>query len=166
MMRKIVLCILTFLFSSNISLANIAILPSFADIIEPLIPAVVNVYTTQYKKQKREPSRIVPPGFPFDQFNELFERFEIPLEAEDMPVAPRTSLGSGFVIDAEGYIVTNHHVIDNADEIYIKLGGGKEIKAKLIGSDQRTDLALLKIDSKEQLPFVKFGSSSEARVGD
>ena len=145
--------------------------PSFADILVPLMPAVVNIYTVQYNKNmmKRVPrGGQLPDGFPFDQFNDFFDQFNSsPFGFEEMYSNPKAvSLGSGFIIDASGYIVTNFHVTSNADEIHVKLMDNTELPAKLIGSDQRTDLALLKVESKNSLPFVKFGDSSKSRVGD
>lgn len=142
--------------------------PSFADIVEPLIPAVVNVYTTKYNKQSVNPQKSpFPDSFPFDQFNEFFDKFNAPLNNDETYSNSKAmSLGSGFIIDPAGFIVTNHHVINNADEIHVKLLDNTELAAKLIGSDQKTDLALLKVDVKTPLPYVKFGDSSKARVGD
>lgn len=145
---------------------------SFADIVEPLIPTVVNIYTVKYKKQKslqekRRSKSPFPDNFAFEKFNELFEQFDIPFDFEEMYSNPKAeSLGSGFIIDPSGFIVTNHHVISNADEINVKLTDNSEFTAKLIGSDQRTDLALLKIQPKSSLPFAKFGDANKARVGD
>lgn len=170
-MQKIIYVLLIlFLSSAPSSFANFAPEAGFADIVEPLMPAVVNVYTAQYSKHKNKKTpttKRIPNGFPFNQFNELFERLEVPFGLEEIYSNPKAvSLGSGFIIDEMGYIVTNHHVIEGADEIYVKLSDNKEIQAKLIGSDGRTDLALLKVESKSPLPFVKFGSSRDARVGD
>ncbi|WP_316355159.1 Do family serine endopeptidase [Candidatus Trichorickettsia mobilis] len=142
--------------------------PSFANIVEPLMPAVVNIYTVQYNKKNQYPPKApFPEGFPFDQFNDFFEQFNIPFNSEELYSNPKAvSLGSGFIIDQAGFIVTNHHVVSNADEIHIKLIDNTELPAKLIGTDQRTDLALLKVESKQSLPNVKFGNSSKSRVGD
>jgi len=143
--------------------------PSFADIVEPLVPAVVNIYTVHNssKKLDKSPKHSFHDGFPFEHFNELFEQFNIPFNFEEMYSNPRAvSLGSGFIIDEEGFVVTNHHVVSNADEIHVKLTDDTELLAKLVGSDPRTDLALLKVESKKKLPFVKFGDSSRSRVGD
>lgn len=145
------------------------VVASFADIVEPLIPAVVNVYTVKYNKvNKNSRANPFPEGlFPFDQFSDFFEHFDTPFGFDEMYSNPKAvSLGSGFIIDEKGFIVTNHHVIANADEIYIKLPDNSELPAKLIGSDKKTDLALLKVESKSALPFVKFGDSAKARVGD
>lgn len=169
-MQKIISVLLLLLITSGSSFASFVPEAGFADIVEPLMPAVVNVYTAQYPKNKgKKPAEAkrAPHGFPFNQFNSLIERLEVPFGLEEIYSNPQAvSLGSGFVIDETGYIVTNHHVIEGADEIYIKLSDNKEIQAKLIGSDVRTDLALLKVESKTPLPFVKFGSSRDARVGD
>ncbi|KAJ6644894.1 putative periplasmic serine endoprotease DegP-like, partial [Pseudolycoriella hygida] len=140
---------------------------SFADVVEPLVPAVVNVYTVQYNKTLENTSKKSLEKFPFDHFSELLEKFNLPFNFEEIYSNPKSiPLGSGFIIDSEGYIVTNHHVIENADEIYIKLMDNRELLAKLIGSDKKTDLALLKIDSEVALPFVEFGDSGKSRVGD
>lgn len=138
----------------------------FADVVEPLLPAVVNVYTSKSTRHNLlSNKRIFPKGIP--GFEDLFERFEAPFGLEEMYITPKaTSLGSGFIIDETGYIVTNHHVVESADEIFIKLGTNEELQAKLIGSDQRTDLALLKVEPKSPLPFVKFGDPTKSRVGD
>lgn len=139
---------------------------SFADIVEPLIPAVVNIYTVHYRKNSSNSSPLGN-NFPFEQFQDFFEQFNIPFGYEEMYSDPKAvSLGSGFIIDPEGLIVTNHHVVSNADEINVKLMDNTELPAKLIGSDQRSDLALLKVVPKNPLPSVKFGNSSKARVGD
>lgn len=140
----------------------------FADIVEPLMPAVVNINTVKYvkKKQNIRKFRNEHRG-ELDPFDELFERFGFPFFMEEMPTNPKaTSLGSGFLISSDGDIVTNHHVIADADEIMVKLNDNKEYPAKLIGSDQKTDIALLKIEAKTSLPFVKLGDSAKARVGD
>lgn len=138
----------------------------FADIVEPLMPTVVNVYTVQYPKQHNKSMRNHFGNMP-DHFSKFFEDFDLPFALDEMYTNPKAmSLGSGVIISEEGYIVTNHHVIANADEVNVKLSDNTEIPAKIIGSDQRTDLALLKIDSKKTLQFAKFGDSSKARVGD
>ena len=107
---------------------------------------------------------VIPEGSPFEEF---FRDF-----IERQPGGPRSgrsgssALGSGFIISADGYIVTNNHVIESADEIEVELFEGDELDAELIGRDPRTDIALLKVESDEPLPFVSFGDSDEARVGD
>lgn len=140
---------------------------SFADIVEPLIPAVVNVYTVQYNQKSEDSHKKSFESFPFDHLNEFLNHFNLPFNFDEMYSNPKSvPLGSGFIIDPAGFIVTNHHVVANADEIYVKLTDNRELLAKLVGSDQKTDLALLKIEVESPLPFVKFGDSGKARVGD
>ena len=137
---------------------------SFADLVEKLSPAVVNISTTQTMDVAERPDfemPDIPPGSPFeDFFKDFFD--------ERMQRGPRkaTSLGSGFVIDPDGLVVTNNHVIDDADEITVKFGDGLELPAELLGRDAKTDLALLKVKPKDPLPYVSFGDSDSARVGD
>lgn len=139
----------------------------FADIVEPLMSAVVNVYTVQYPTKNKKQKRLNPFGNMQDPFSKFFEGFDFPFGLDEIYTNPQAmSLGSGVVISSEGYIVTNHHVIENADEVNVKLSDNTELSAKIIGSDQRTDLALLKVESKKPLSYVKFGDSSKARVGD
>jgi len=142
---------------------------SFADIVEPLIPAVVNISTIEYVNSKSENAEKDPlqEKKPLDFINDFLERLNIPLNLEEVDQTPKSvPLGSGFTIEPNGLIVTNYHVIANVDKINIKLADNTELPAKLIGSDTKTDLALLKIDSEEPLPFVEFGDSNDARVGD
>ena len=141
---------------------------SFADLVERVRPSVVsiNVKNGRLSSRLQEQFRGLP-DLPEDHpFNEFFKRFS-PDPRGNTPRNRRPSLaqGSGFIISKDGYVVTNHHVIDNASEISVTLDGGDKIKAKLIGSDQRTDLALLKIESDRTFPAVKF-ADKEARVGD
>ncbi len=135
---------------------------SFADLAEKISPAVVNITTSTVVAQGTGPSPIVPEGSPFEDF---FRQFRDRDGDGDRP--RRTSaLGSGFVISEDGYVVTNNHVIEAADEIIIEFYSGDEIKAKVIGTDPKTDLALLKVETDKPLPFVNFGDSDTARVGD
>lgn len=145
---------------------------SFADLADKVKPAVVNVSTT---------STVTIPGNPFHQFfgpgqegdrqgdqsgplNDFFRHFFN--EAPDQKMKQQ-SLGSGFIIDKEGYIITNNHVVDNASEIRVKLSDGRELKAKVVGRDSKTDLALIKISSVfENLPVLALGDSEKMRVGD
>lgn len=136
---------------------------SFADIVEPLIPAIVNIYTIRHVNVADRPTNGI---IPFERFNDLFQQFGFPFNSEMQKDQEVISLGSGFIIDTNGFIVTNHHVVNNADEINVRLTDNTELPAKLIGSDQKTDIALLKVDTKNNLPFVKFGNSDKARVGD
>lgn len=137
---------------------------SFADLADKLLPAVVNISTTQ-KVEGRGGVEIpqLPPGSPFeDFFKEFFER-NVPQERSSRK---STSLGSGFVIDPKGYIVTNNHVIQDADEITVAFHNKKRLKAKVVGRDAKTDLAVLKVKPDHKLTYVPFGNSDKARVGD
>ena len=135
---------------------------SFADLVEKLMPAVVNIATsfTAESKSKKSPFGELPPGTPPDEFYEFFNR------RGGAPTQPITSLGSGFIIDPSGLVVTNNHVIADADEITVVLEDNSRLDAKVIGRDPKTDLALLKVESSKSLPFVQFGNSDSARVGD
>ncbi len=143
---------------------------SFADIVEKLTPAVVNISTTTTVKPTKRGhgggSKGIPKGHPFEQFNELFKQFGNP------NIAPKgrkaTSLGSGFLIDPDGYIVTNNHVINGADEITVTFSDDSKHIATIVGKDIKTDLALLKIEKEDDkpFPFVKFGDSEVSRIGD
>ena len=134
----------------------------FADLAERLMPAVVNISTSQTVQQRRSRAPGAPP------FNDFFEEFFNqrrggPSQPESRKVS---SLGSGFVVDPKGIIITNNHVIEEADEITINFADGSKLPAELIGRDPKTDLAVLKVESKKRLPFVPLGDSEKARVGD
>lgn len=135
----------------------------FADVVEKISPAVVNISTTQKAKKKKQSLNNNMPDNPYDLFRDFLEKeFGLPDQMRKM-----TSLGSGFIVASDGYIVTNHHVVDGADEINVMIGNDtdKSYKAKVVGSDQKTDIALLKIDTEESLPYLEFGDSDSARVG-
>ncbi len=133
---------------------------SFADLAESISPAVVNITTSTVVARGTGPSAIVPEGSPFEDF---FREFQD--RNGDRP--RRTSaLGSGFVISEDGFVVTNNHVIESADEIIIEFFSGEELEATIIGTDPKTDIALLKVETDAPLPFVSFGDSDGARVGD
>lgn len=137
---------------------------SFADLVEKLSPAVVNISTSQNVERSRGrdfPMPNLPEGSPFeDFFKEFFG------ERGQGGPRKRTALGSGFIIDPEGVVVTNNHVIEDADEIKVKLDNGTELEAEIIGRDEKTDLAVLKVKSSKALPFVPLGDSDAVRVGD
>ncbi len=138
---------------------------SFADTVDPLMPAVVNIYTVRYNGDY--PQKSLSEVFPYEQFNNFFEQFNVPFSFEELYSNPKAiSLGSGFFIDEDGLIVTNHHVVADSDEIHIKLSDNTELPAIVIGIDAKTDLALLKISSKRKFPAIKFGNSNKIRVGD
>ncbi len=130
---------------------------SFADLADKLMPSVVNISTTQtIKTTTNQLPFQFPPGSPF---GEMFKDFERPTERK------ASSLGSGFIINENGTIVTNNHVIANAEDIIVRVND-KEFKAKVIGADPYMDIAVLKVQSNEKLIPVKFGDSDKARVGD
>ncbi len=136
---------------------------SFADLTQQLLPTVVYIATTQ--TLNAAPNRNgggpdLPPGSPLA---DLFKNFLGPNKAVPRHV---TSLGSGFLIDKTGFIVTNNHVIEGAEQIIVTLNNGQTLPAKLVGRDEKTDLALLKVNSKVPLPYAHFGDSDKARIGD
>ena len=133
---------------------------SFAELAEKISPAVVNITTSAMIAAPTDGMPMVPEGSPFQDF---FDDFGGPGQG-----GPQRSeaLGSGFVVSEDGYIVTNNHVIEGADEITIEFFGGEKLKAKLVGTDPKTDIALLKVESDKPLPFVTFGNSDLMRVGD
>ncbi|MEM6439232.1 MAG: DegQ family serine endoprotease [Pseudomonadota bacterium] len=137
---------------------------SFADLAERLSPSVVNISTTS---TVAAPSRPNGPRLPENSpFRELFPDLFNGQPGQRGPARPRSSLGSGFVISADGFIVTNNHVIEGADEIKANFADGSSLDAVLIGTDPKTDIALLKVDPDGDLPFVPFGDSEAARVGE
>ena len=138
---------------------------SFADLAERLLPSVVNISTTQVAKSREGAPDMprVPPGSPFeDFFKEFFDR----QQRQDRPQRRATSLGSGFIIDSKGLVVTNNHVIAEADEISVILHDDTRLKAEVVGRDAKTDLALLKVVPEKPLKAVSFGDSNRTRVGD
>ena len=140
-----------------------------ADLAEQLSPAVVNISTRQKVASGGVPVPNVPEGTPFREFfEEFFKKQQEGQGPGSRPNRPRNanSLGSGFVIDAEGTVVTNNHVIDGADEIEVIFNDGRRLKAELVGKDAKTDIAVLKVESDSPLPYVEFGNSSTLRVGD
>ncbi len=147
---------------------------SFADLAEKLLPAVVNVSSTQSMQAKNGPQAgpdipMFPPGSPFEQFFKDFLNRGRPGpngEAQPRPEHRAQSLGSGFIIDASGLVVTNNHVIEGADEISVILQDNTTLKAEVVGRDETGDLALLRVKADKPLPTVEFGDSSTARVGD
>ena len=146
-------------FAVNVSHAKSAP-DSFADLAEKLSPSVVNISTTTVIEDKSRQMPSFPPGSPFEDF---FKQFDNPGGKK----RKAQSLGSGFIIDKTGYIITNNHVIDNAEKIMVILYDDTSFEAKVVGKDPKTDVALLKIDPKKiKLKAVKFGNSNDLRVGD
>ena len=149
---------------------------SFADLAAKLLPAVVNVSSTQTITAKNNGAGpempVFPPGSPFEQFFKDFLNRNRPGQGGqgggDQPAPERRaqSLGSGFIVDAAGYIVTNNHVIEGADEVSVTLQDNTTMKATIVGRDESGDLALLKVNSDKPLPTVDFGDSDASRVGD
>ena len=163
--------------SFNVS-AKISGLPDFTHLVEEYSDAVVNISTTQKIKKHKSPHGQIP-GFPQDgPFGDLFRRFfeeqqqnykkNSGTNLNDYSIIQtrktNESLGSGFIIDSDGYVVTNHHVIKDADKIVVRLKDRRELKARVVGSDARSDIALLKIEA-DNLPVVKIGSSKNLKVG-
>lgn len=148
---------------------------TFADVVEDVIPAVVNISTTQLVDQRRRSPRNLPQmprGGPWeDMFRDFLEQFgdQLPQGEEgenDRPRRRASSLGSGFIIGADGLVVTNNHVIEEADEIKVILADNTILEAEVIGRDPKVDLALLKVEADKPLPTVKWGDSDKMRVGD
>ncbi|WP_306046685.1 DegQ family serine endoprotease [Nioella sp. MMSF_3534] len=146
--------------------AQVAGPSSFADLVDEVGDAVVNITTTSLVASGTGPGPQVPPGSPLeDFFNDFLDR-----QMPGMPngPAPRrpNALGSGFVISEDGFIVTNNHVIEGADEIMVEFRDGSELPATVIGTDPNTDIAVLKVEPETPLTFVPFGDSDVMRVGD
>ncbi len=131
---------------------------SFADLAERLMPSVVNISTTTTITTQSNPFPFqFPPGSPFE---DMFKEFGTPQERQS------SALGSGFLIDEKGIVVTNNHVISDAEDIIVRVNGDKEFKAEVIGSDPLSDIAVLKLKTNEKFIPVKFGDSDKARIGD
>jgi len=163
MPMKRVLALLSFLFLSSLAVAQSRGLPDFTELAEKQGPAVVNISTTQVTRGSQGMQ------FPFDENDPAFEFFKRFIPRPPGGATPREfenkSLGSGFVISGDGYILTNAHVVDGADEVTVRLTDKREFKAKIIGADKRTDVALLKIEASG-LPVVKLGEPSQLKVGE
>jgi len=155
------LVIYSFFLFFTVSIAHSSSVPeSFADLAEKLSPSVVNISTTTVIEQKSREMPSFPPGSPFEDF---FKQFEKPGGKK----RKAQSLGSGFIIDKSGYVITNNHVIDNAEKIMVILYDDTSFEATVVGKDPKTDVALLKINPKKtKLTAVKFGDSNNLRVGD
>ena len=147
----------------SLSFSDDKFLPNIAELVENTSAAVVNVSVTKTVKTqpRHSPFPGSPRGFPFDDFFNF--PFEEPKQQRERKIS---SGGSGFIISKDGYILTNHHVVAEATEIVISLNDRREFKANLIGSDEKSDVALLKINTNEALPYLSLGNSDEIRVGD
>ena len=152
-------CLIIIVLSIPTSFAYAKNVPSsFADLAEKLMPSVVNIASTQTIRTTSNPFPFeFPEGSPF---KDMFEEFNQPRERK------ATGLGSGFIIDSKGIVVTNNHVIQGAEDIVVSINGSKEYKAKVIGTDPYMDLAILQIESDEKFIPVSFGDSDKARIGD
>lgn len=167
-MKKIVAAFFIVLFSCLAQAQNRA-LPDFTDLVEKQGPAVVNVSTTQVVRSNGRGAQ----PFPFDEDDPMYDFFRrfAPRQPgiPGFPGTPRDfesrSLGSGFIVSADGYILTNAHVIDSADEILVRLTDKREFKARVIGADKRTDVALIKIEASG-LPTVRLGDPNALKVGE
>ena len=159
-MRIINCTLILVLLNFPTSLAYSKTVPSsFADLAEKLMPSVVNIASTQTIKTTSNPFKNFqfPPGSPFE---EMFKEFNRQTERK------ATALGSGFIIDQKGIVVTNNHVIQGAEDIVVSVNGSTEYKATVIGTDPYMDLAVLQIESDEKFKTVSFGNSDKARIGD
>ncbi len=159
-MNKIKLILVTLVLTLNFSIQSSSkIIPaSFADLAERLMPSVVNISTTQTIVTNSNPFPFqFPPGSPFE---DMFKEFGEPRERKS------SALGSGFIIDEKGIVVTNNHVIQDAEDIIVRVNGDKEFKAKVIGADPLSDIAVLQLETNEKFTPVAFGNSDKARIGD
>lgn len=139
-------------------------LPDFVVLAKQLKPAVVNIGTAKTIKPQRRLQRPFGNQFGHDPFQDFFDHFYD--DQQPQQAYKQRSLGSGFIISKEGYILTNNHVINGADEIKVKLADGREFKAEIKGSDEKLDLALIKIVTGENLPYVPLGDSDSIEVGE
>lgn len=141
--------------------AQAAQLPDFTDLVKANESAVVNISTVGEAR-----SRMNRGGPRSDQLEEFFRRFGPPRERENQPRLRPRSLGSGFIIDSDGYIMTNNHVVEGAEKIMVRLSNREEYEAELVGTDPRSDLALLKVNADKRLPSLKIGDSDRLEVGE
>ena len=155
--KKLLITFILIIFAPQVVAQDVP--KSFADLAEKLMPSVVNISTTTTVTTNTNPfpGFQFPPGSPFE---DMFKEFGTPQKRKSV------ALGSGFLIDAKGIVITNNHVIQDAEDIVVRVGGDKEYKATIIGADPLSDIAVLQIDSKEKFIPVKFGDSDKARIGD
>ncbi|MEH6443380.1 MAG: DegQ family serine endoprotease [Oceanospirillaceae bacterium] len=163
-MLKVALLSLLTVFLLGLSSLSYAQLPDFKSLVKESSPAVVNIATI---KKKKELSAFGFKGPKGENIPDIFKPF---LPSPNQPKSPEgkdkpESLGSGFIISQDGYVLTNHHVVKDAEKVIVRLNDRRELEAKIIGSDKRSDIALLKIDAK-QLPIVKIGSSAKLESGE
>tara|TARA_B100001093_G_scaffold433770_1_gene430901 strand:- start:884 stop:2287 length:1404 start_codon:yes stop_codon:yes gene_type:complete len=159
-MNKIKLILVSLILTISFSIqSNSKTVPaSFADLAEKLMPSVVNISTTQTVVTNTNPFPFqFPPGSPFE---DMFKEFGAPQERQSF------ALGSGFIIDEKGIVVTNNHVIQDAEDIIVRVNGDEEFKAKVIGADPLSDIAVLKLETNKKFTPVAFGDSDKSRIGD
>ncbi|MDC2968787.1 trypsin-like peptidase domain-containing protein, partial [Candidatus Pelagibacter sp.] len=159
-MKKNLKSLVLLIFCLNFTtLSNAKDIPaSFADLAERLMPSVVNISTTTTITTRSNPFPFqFPPGSPFE---DMFKDFGTPQERKT------SALGSGFIISDDGIVITNNHVIQGAEDIFVRVKGDQEFKAKILGADPGMDIAVLKIESDEKFVPVKFGDSDKSRIGD
>ena len=144
-------------------------LPDFTDLVEENSGAVVNISTTTEPKAGNTGYGLLFDERQLDQMPEFFRHFfrgpQSPFAAPDT-VQPRHSIGSGFIVSSDGYVLTNNHVVEGADEIVVRLSDRRELPATLVGTDPRSDVAVLKIKGDNKLPVVRIGKSKELKVGE
>jgi serine protease Do len=145
--------------------ARVTGLPDFTGLVAESAPAVVNIRVTQYGERARQRRGQQQSPFGNDEIPELFRRYFGPDDPYHGSNPDRMGAGSGFIIDSDGYVVTNHHVVDGADQIIVRLPDLREFEAELVGSDEQSDIALLKVDAKG-LPTLRFGDSDQLRQGE
>ena len=159
-MKKLRIFIISIVFTFSLQVNSFSqnIPGSFADLAEKLMPSVVNISTTTIIKTQSNPFPFqFPPGSPFE---DMFKEFGAPQERQS------SALGSGFIIDEDGIVITNNHVISDAKDIIVRVNGDKEYEAKVVGADPLSDIAVLQLETKEKFKPVKFGDSDKARIGD
>jgi len=164
MLKKIIQVSILFIFTLNLSSANNSNLPDFTKLVDNNSASIVNISTVRKSQTKSANSN---PQLPNDELNEFLKKFfgDKGFDNPDKRIPRKSqSMGSGFIYSADGYIITNHHVIADADQIIVKLNDKRELDAKLIGSDPSSDIALLKIKAKNLKP-VKVGNSENLKVG-
>lgn len=164
-------CLLfVFLFSvSALPVPAFSKLPDFTALTENVGPAVVNISTVKMVSTRQPFPRFFGPGQKEGPFRDFFDQFEDFFSNRGMQPRKQRSLGSGFIISKDGYIVTNNHVVSEADEVIVNLlksdGSEEPLTAKVVGTDPETDLALLKVEAKRDLPVIDFGDSDDMKVG-
>lgn len=160
--------VLLMLFMTLPAMAKMSGLPDFTELVEKTAPAVVNIHVTKYgtrapRSSDRDDDSGMGPDHP--EIPEFFRRyFNVPNNPQ-YGEPDRMGTGSGFIYDPKGYILTNHHVVEDADEIVVRLADRREFEAELIGSDETSDIAVLKINADEDLPYLKLGSSETVKPG-